>query len=109
MRAGQLKSQITIQAKTTSVDEYGEPLPGVWTDVATVWADIKHISGMETLRSGVELSVVRASIRIRYRTGLSAGMRAVHGARVYDIRAALPDEASREYVDLVCEIGANQG
>lgn len=104
MRAGQLNRRITIERKTGGVDAIGQPLPEGWEEVVTVWAHIKHLSGSETIKAGAEVSAVRASIRIRYRTGLDAGMRVLHGETVYQIKAVLPDEARRDHVDLVCEV-----
>lgn len=108
MRAGTLNRRGTIERLKTDTDEYGEPLPGREV-VATVWSDIKHMSGLETVKSGVDVSIVKASIRIRYRTGVTAGMFFVCDGLVYDIRAVMPDAARREFVDLVCEIGRNLG
>lgn len=104
MRAGTLNRQVTIQRKTGGVDPIGQPLPEGWEDVATVWANIRYLSGTESIKADAETSVARASIRIRYRTGLNAGMRVLHGGTVYEIKAVLPDEARREHVDLVCEV-----
>lgn len=110
MRAGPLNRKITIQRQDDTKDEYGEKIPGAWLDVAKdVPANIAHKSGLETVKSGVNLSIVQASIRIRYRDGITAGMRVVHGNTVYDIRAVLSDASGREFVDLVCQSGANQG
>lgn len=103
MRAGTLNSRITIQQLAAGQDSLGQPVQ-TWSDVATVWANIKQSSGSETIRSDRELSVVRASIRIRYKTGLNAGMRVVAGADVYEIRAVLGDVGGKEYTDLVCEL-----
>ena len=47
--------------------------------------------------------MAKVSIRIRYRTDLHAGMRVVHGATVYNIKAALPDFERQVHTDLVCE------
>lgn len=105
MQAGRLDSRVTIQAPGTTTDELGQPIPG-WTDVALVWASIRHLSGVEAIKADAVTSTVRASIRIRWRTGLNAGMRVVHGAQVYNIEAVLPDAGGREYVDLVAEVVA---
>ena len=94
-----------LQSPSQSVDELGQPIPG-WTDVATVWASIRHLSGVESIKADAAVSAVKASIRIRWRTGLNAGMRVVHGLRVYSIEAVLPDAGGREYVDLVAEVVA---
>lgn len=105
MRAGSLSTQVTIQAPGTAVDELGQPIPG-WTDVAQVWGDIRHMGGVESIKAGAVTSAVNASIRIRWRTGLDAGMRVLVGTVAYEIKAVLPDMQRREHVDLVCAVVA---
>lgn len=107
MRAGELNRRVTIQQHAAVAD--GEPFPTAWVDVATVWASMKSASGLQTIKSGVDVSVVKSSIRIRYRTDVTAGMRVVYQDQVFDIRAVLPDTAGRVFLDLVCESGQNQG
>jgi SPP1 family predicted phage head-tail adaptor len=102
MDAGKLKRRVTIQRHTVGQDEIGQPV-NAWADVATVYADIRHQSGLQSIVSDAPASTVRASIRIRYRTGINAGMRVVHSETIYSINAVLPDAAGREYIDLVCE------
>ena len=104
MQAGRLNRKCTLQQPGATADELGQPIPG-WTDVATVWADIKHLSGLSAIKSGADVSIVQSSIRIRYRAGIDAGMRVVHGADIYDIRAVLPD-GGKQFVDLVCQKAA---
>lgn len=105
MQAGRLDSRVTIQAPDTTTDALGQPIPG-WTDVATVWADIRMKSGLESIKAGSPVSTVQASIRIRYRAGINAGMRIVHNLTNYNITAVMPDVGGREFVDLVCEVVA---
>lgn len=107
MKAGELTRSITIQHKAARGD--GEPFPLEWVDLARVWADVRMLSGLETVKAGVDVSVVKASIRIRYRDDVTAGMRVVYQNTVFDIRAVLPDIAGRVYCDLACESGLNQG
>ena len=102
MQAGRLNRRVTLQAPGTATDEIGQPIPG-WTDVATLWADIRMKSGLESIKAGASVSVVQASIRVRYRAGINAGMRVVHNLQVYEILAVQPDVGGREYVDLVCQ------
>lgn len=104
LAAGDLNSAITIERwdPAAGVDEYKQAVPG-WMTAARTRASIRHASGLEVVRGGAETSMVKASIRIRYRKGIDASMRVVHGQVVYRIVAVLPDEARREYVDLVCE------
>jgi len=102
MQIGKLKNRIRIQQRGAGQDELGQPVD-TWADLATVWADIAHPSGLQSIRADAESSVVKASIRIRRRADVTAGMRVVYGTTVYDIQAVLPNERSRDYVDLVCE------
>ena len=99
LRAGTLNERVTIQRKTQGTDSWGAPLPEAWADYASVWANIRFLSGAESIKAGADVSVVSASIRIRWRQDVTAGMRVVAGAAVYDIEAVLPG-ARREYVDL---------
>lgn len=102
MDARNLNQRITLQQRSTMQDGAGQPLE-TWNAVATVWADIRHQSGLQALKGDADVSIVKASIRIRYRTDLDAGMRVLHGANVYAIAALLPDVAAKQYLDLVCE------
>lgn len=101
MQAGRLNQRISIQQRTTSVDAIGQPVE-TWTDVAEVWADVRYQKGLEAIKAGADTSVVSVSIRIRYRGGIDAGMRVLHGSDVFDIQAVLPDAGQRQYVDLAC-------
>ena len=103
MQAGRLNRRCTLQAPGTAQDELGQPIPG-WTDVATLWADIRMKSGLESIKAGASVSVVQASIRVRYRAGITAGMRLTHNLQAFNIVAVMPDVGGREYVDLVCEV-----
>lgn len=79
-----------------------------WLPHAWLWADIRHAGGLETVRANAEMSVVRASIRIRRRSDIKAGMRALHTARgqttVYEIEAVPPPAAGQDYTDLICKV-----
>ena len=104
-QAGRLNRRCTLQATGTTQDELGQPIPG-WADVATLWADIRMKSGLEAIKAGASVSVVQASIRVRYRAGITAGMRVVHNLQAYNITAVMPDVGGREFVDLVAEVVA---
>lgn len=105
MQAGRLNRRCTLQTPNTATDEIGQPIPG-WTDVATLWADIRMKSGLESIKAGASVSVVQASIRVRYRAGITAGMRVVHNLQAYEIKAVMPDASVRVYLDLACEVVA---
>lgn len=103
MLSGSLNRRVVIKRESTTLDEYGEPVPG-WVDVAEMWGDVRHLSGMELVRSGVEVSEVRASIRVRFKPGISAAMLADVEGKTYQINAVLVDVKNREYMDLICKV-----
>lgn len=96
-----LNKRINIEQRASGEDSIGQPT-GAWTLVAAVWADVRNLSGIESVKSGADTSIVKASIRIRFCAGIDAGMRVTSGADVYDIKAVLKS-ANRQYLDLVCE------
>lgn len=102
MRAGSLKHRITIKELSSGQDDLGQPVQ-TETIVASMWADIRLLSGLETIKAGAETAIVNASIRVRYRTDIAANMRVYEGADVYEIKAVLPDKVKKAYVDLACK------
>lgn len=103
MEAGKLNRRVTIKQLTDGQDEIGQPVQ-TWADVAAVWAHVRHLSGVETIKADADTSSVKASIRIRRRTDVDAGMRVYLGAVVYEIKAVLPDEEAHDRLDLACEV-----
>lgn len=103
MQAGKLNTRITIQRPNTAQDEVGQPIAG-WVDVATVWADVRHLSGVAAIKAGGEVSLVKAAVRIRRRDDITAGMRVVTSAATYNIEAVPPPAARQDYTDLVCKV-----
>lgn len=103
MRAGDLNSRIVI-TQSVAGDGWTSPTDGAGVEVARVWANIRHPNGSQAIQADAVTSNVRASIRIRYRRDIKAGMRATHGQTVYGIQAVLSDEVGRVYTDLACEV-----
>lgn len=107
MQAGTLRDRIHIQRRTGGADGWGTPEPGpeAWENISPgrIAANVLHKSGLGTIKADAEVSIVRASIRIRRRAGVDAGMRVLFGSSIYSIEAALPGP-TREYMDLVCKL-----
>ncbi|WP_284213875.1 phage head closure protein [Comamonas jiangduensis] len=103
--AGDFSHQIHIQRRTGGHDEWNSPNPQGWENITAkpIWANVRHQSGSESIRAGADVSIVRASVRIRWRTGVDAGMRVLHGGQVFDVEAVLPS-ADRTHIDLVCRL-----
>ena len=108
MEARSLNHRITIQKLAETQDAAGQPgtdyVNLIPTSDGKIAANIKHLSGMETIKANADTSAVKVSIRIRYRTDVTAEMRAVHGSNVYQIKAVMQDMAGRHFTDLSCEL-----
>lgn len=102
LKAGILRERIHIQRRTTAEDDWGSP-NSAWENITAqrLAANVRHRSGMSTIKADADVSVSRVSIRIRRRTDVNAGMRVLFDGQVYEIDDVLPGE-SREYIDLVC-------
>lgn len=101
LSAGRFKHRVVIRRKDGSRDATGQVSPS-WVLVDEVWGDVLHQSGSETIKGQADVSLVRASIRIRRRGDVVAGMRVEHGAQIFDIKAVLPDNVG-DAMNLVCE------
>lgn len=110
MQAGKLRHRVTIELLAETQDGTTGAISQAWSTVATVWAAIEPLSGREFLAAQANQAEVVARILIRYRDDVTAKMRVVHGARVYNIRAALPDkESGAEHLTLMVSEGVNDG
>lgn len=109
MHAQQFPHKVTLQRPQRTVSASGG-VQSSWATVARPWANVSLPSGSETVRSDVPVGITRASIRLLgYRADVDATWRVLHGADVYAVKSALPDERRRQYVDLVCEKGQSNG
>jgi SPP1 family predicted phage head-tail adaptor len=103
MPAGPRKRLVQIQRATTAQDGIGQPIP-TWSKLADTWADIRYLSGLESIKAGADAAIARVSMRCGYRTDITSAMRVVDATTVYTITAVLPDVTGRRHVDLVCEV-----
>lgn len=106
--SGCLNNLVSLQRKTSGKDELGQPIE-TWTEYASVWGDVLMLTGKEVVSSGTQVGIASCSIRIRFRTDVTNGDRAVVNGVTFNIGAPLPNLASREYTDLPCTQGANLG
>ncbi len=115
MEAGLLRTPITVQRRATGTTSWGD-VSTTWVTVCETRAQLKWPTGMSVAAEGVngnrEMSQVACSMRIRYRTGITAAMRVsatVDGDELlFEIKSVQPDIARREYVDLVCVLGVTE-
>lgn len=103
LRAGDLSDRITIQQRGATRTPSGQPVPGDWAPLVTVWADVQHLSGTGAIKAGAETSTLQASMKVRRRNDIDAGMRVQFEGALYQINAILPGKA-RDHMFLVCEV-----
>lgn len=104
LRAGTLNKRVEVWKRGPERDDWGQRAPEAWIPHATPWANIRHLSGAESIKADAPVSKVQASIRIHFRKDIKAGMQVRYQGTVYAIRAVLPDLERQKHVDLVCEV-----
>lgn len=109
MRSGDFNRRITIQARQVGADDLGQPQTSWVNLVDSVPANILASTGKEYVSSNEEVSKAQVSMRIRWRTDITAAMRVLFDGGIFNIEAVLPDYAGRRYVDLACSIGTSNG
>ena len=100
--ASDLRDLVTVQQPVAGADEVGQPLDG-WTELVKLRAHVRHVSGTETAKADGAVSTVRASARVRRRTDITAAMRLLIAGAAYDIKAVVPVDGGKVWMDLVCE------
>lgn len=113
MDIGRLDKRITIQRRSNTLDAYGQQV-NQWTDIATVWANVKPIGGREKLRSMVVESLLSHTVMVRYSEALmpptlADGWRIVYGARIFNVTAAMDVDEARRWIVFDCTEGSEVG
>lgn len=101
MKAGLLRHRVTLQSRVDTVDDIGQPSTS-WLTTATLWADVRYLTGLGALKAGADTSIGKCTIRLRHRA-ISAGQRIVYGNEVFEIESVLPD-GKKSHVDALCRV-----
>lgn len=104
MTAGKLRERITIQSETSTSDGGGGYTVG-WSNVATVWAQVKPQRGNEALEAMQMRDTQLYDVIIRYRTDVLPKNRITWNNRIFNIRAVMNKDERDKYLTLVCEDG----
>jgi SPP1 family predicted phage head-tail adaptor len=109
--SGGLRHRVNIQSRTQAQDATTGEITTTWANLFTsVPAKIEPLSVREFMAAQAEQSGITTRITIRYRAGLSANMRLVHGSTIYNPEGFLPDKDSgQEYLTIPCSTGVNAG
>lgn len=102
MQVGKLRHRVKVQAKPTSLDDYGED-DGVFQDIGTRWASVEPLGGRELLAAQQVNAEAVIRIRMRYYAGLTTDHRIRHGENVYEIVSVADREMRHESMELMCK------
>ncbi|WP_027995402.1 phage head closure protein [Simplicispira psychrophila] len=101
MKSGQLDRRVTIERMEEGVDKYGDPIPGAWVPVCTVWCAFEPLVGREFMAALQAQSEVSARVRLRYRPGITSADRVRHDGKVYGIDSVIHVKSARQELQLL--------
>ena len=107
MRSGDLRDRVTIQRATTADDGFGNTISG-WSDLLTVWANVRETPGKEIVAAGRIEASRTATIRVRASSqsrGVTAADRLQARGQVWNIRSVAAVGDGRELIEFLCEAG----
>ncbi len=99
-----LRREVTLQSPVEITDGAGG-FSVSWSDVATVWADVRPLSGSEQWMARKLQSAITHRVTLRYRAGVTARMRILYGTRVFNIRTVINIDEANEFLELLAEEG----
>lgn len=108
LAAGDLNRQVLIEARAAGKDALNQP-NGAWGTFATLWCAVRGSTGMGVIKGGLDVPVSAYSLRIRYNTSITDAMRVNLGGKIMDIIEVRHDLANKDWTDLVCRAGGNNG
>ena len=111
LEAGKKNTPITIQQKVRAQTASGA-ITYSWQNIpvaAQMWAEKFDRSGVQGFVADKDVSRVVARFRVDYREDLSDEMRVVCKGKFYNIHYVLDLTGENEFLELMCETGANDG
>ena len=109
--AGDLNRRIIIEQKSSTVDGTNQKV-NLWTPFKPKWSKPLGLTGLAAIRAADESLTPppgRYSWRMRFDLTITVAHRVNYKGHIFDIRDVRHDFAAREYTDLVCEYGGNNG
>lgn len=98
---GDLRMRATLETKIQTSDD-GGGFAESWTTLASVWCELRPLSGAEALTGGQMAALKRLRLRIRFRDDVTEELRLVVGARVLGIDRVEDPDGRRRWLDLDC-------
>lgn len=102
MNIGKLRHRITLLKQVNTVNDYGAAVT-MWKNVATVWADVRPLSGREYFSAQQVQSEITTQIWLRHLDGIKPSMRVKLGKRFLEIVAVLNTQERNVSLQLMCK------
>ena len=99
---GGLRYRVELQARQRTPDEGGGAV-AVWATVASLFAQIKPVSGHEIVSADGRTGRVSHEVVMRYSADVQPGMHIVQGARTLIVHAVLDMDGRRRWLKCLCE------
>lgn len=113
IQVGELNNRIKVQRRSATLGQLGHEIDS-WSDIASVWARIRPVSGRERIKMlGVEPELTHI-IYIRYRDDLTPmidmmSCRIMSGNRIFNITNAFDLEEKKQFICFECVEGSYSG
>lgn len=107
MCAVNLRDQAVFQRRGAVDDGYGN-VEGDWSDLLTVYADLRERTGKEALDAGAITASRMATLRIRFSpetSGITEADRVVARGTTWNIRSIAQTSHAPRWLDLLLETG----
>lgn len=106
MNIGKLRHRITLLRQVNEVNDYGASTQ-TWKRVATVWADVRPLSGREYFSAQQVQSEVTTQIWLRHIDGIKPTMKVKFGKREFEILSVLNIQERDVSLQLMCKETGN--
>ena len=106
MNIGKLRHRITLLKQVNDVNDYGASVQ-TWRTVATVWAEVRPLSGREYFSAQQVQSEVTTQIWLRYRDGIKPSMKVKFANREFEILSVLNTQERDVSLQLMCKETVN--
>ena len=102
VRIGALRHRVTLQKNTRTSSATGAKADN-WTDVATLWAEVKPHAARELSAADSRYQQTTHQVTIRYREGITHKMRLMFEGRVLQVEYVLNSLEQNRWLHLLCQ------
>ena len=101
MRGGGLRHRLTIERKSITQNELGDPVES-WSTFAQRWASVEPLRGREFFDAQQVNAEITVRFRLRYTEGVAPEMRVNFDGRLFDVRAVVNVDERKAELILMC-------